>query len=325
MFGPKDSDRLTLLPGEQPEVLWITAIRADIVGADGETPESAEYFCHSVLIRRDRRPLERLRKLELSVQSPKMFTLVQGLNEIRFPQGFGMPVFSDDQLENVAMVMNPVEREAPVRVGVDSRIEYVRASELEQVMKPLFVVPLVAKVPLEAADVDHNDHQHGGDETCLAHDPETQVARSVDRTGRTARSPVSVSDSGIAETGHWYVPPGRHTYRSRLGRLDDKIPFDTKAHYISAHLHPFGESLELIDLTTGETVFKANAKNFPGRIAVEKITHYSSPEGMTINRSHEHEIVAVYDNTTDQDIDSMAVMYLYLHDSIESASSKQGG
>ena len=89
---------------------------------------------------------------------------------------------------------------------------------------------------------------------------------------------------------------------------------DSTAHYIAAHLHPYGESLELIDLTTGESVFRATAHNYPDQVAVENITHYSSVEGLPIYHDHDFEIVAVYNNTTSQDVDSMAVMYLYVHD-----------
>ena len=32
------------------------------------------------------------------------------------------------------------------------------------------------------------------------------------------------------------------------------LPYDTTVHYIAVHLHPFAESLELIDLTTGKNV-----------------------------------------------------------------------
>ena len=310
MFGPTDTDRVTLLQTDEPEVLWITAVRSDIVGADGETPESAEYFCHSVLARHGKAPPERvrqLRKLGLSVQDRKMFTLVQGLNEIRFPRGFGIPVFSNDQFDVLAMAMNPKEREQPVHVGVDSRIEYLRASELDQEMKPLFLVPLVLMVPRETASADHSTHHHGGDDTCLDTDSAEHVVTSVEGS-------VPESHESATHTGHWYVPPGRHTYRQRLAPLRHRIQFDTNVHYIASHLHPFGESLELIDLTTGDTVFKAVARNFPNRVAVENITHYSSREGLAIDRTHEHELVAVYNNTTDQDIDSMAVMYLYVGD-----------
>ena len=301
------------LQTDELELLWITAVRSDMVGADGETPASAEYFCHTSIGHHgephpDR--IRRLRQLGIRNQNRKLFTLVQGLNEIRFPQGFGIPVFSDDQFYIGAMAMNPSEPERPVRVGIDSRIEYVRASELDQEMKPLFLVPLVLRASLEGADAARRKHPHGGDETCLDADSAAPGVRSVDQS--------------TTYTGHWYVPPGRHIYRHRLAPLSNRIPFDTTVHYIASHLHPFGESLELIDLTTGKTVFKATAHNFPDRVAIEEITHYSSREGLTIDRSHEHELVAIYNNTTDQDIDSMAVMYLYLHDSFQSKQARRG-
>ena len=122
-------------------------------------------------------------------------------------------------------------------------------------------------------------------------------------------TPITTSESGQELTGHWYVPPGRHEYRHRLKPL--KMTFDTRAHYIYAHLHPFGESLELIDLTTGRSIFKSTAHNYADQIAVEEITHYSSQEGLPILRDHDYEIVAIYNNTTGHEIDSMAVMYLY--------------
>jgi hypothetical protein len=210
-------------------------------------------------------------------------------------------------------------------VGVDSRIEYVRASEVTQKIEPLFVVPLITMVSVEAGGIDHASHEHEEGESCLGEDDDRTIARSVDRAGATKWSPIITSDSGRRETGHWYVPPGRHVYRHRLKGLASKIPFDTRAHYIASHLHPFGESLELIDVTMGESVFKATAANYPHRIAVETITHYSSREGIPIHSQHEYEIVAVYDNTTGQDIDSMAVMYLYLHDSIAKRAAAGGG
>jgi hypothetical protein len=336
MFGPRDRDFLTLLETDSPEVLWITAIKADMVAADGTTPASPEYFCHSVLSRLPSQPLHRRLLIGPGLgMNEKIFTLVQGLNEIRFPEGFAMPVLSNDRFVSTVMAMNPLERAEPVRVGVDSRIEYVRESELDREMEPLFLVPLVTKLPLEGQginhsshaghDASHENHEHGDDGSCLSPDAGLETARSVDRTGATPRSPITLSDSGILETGHWYVPPGRHVYRYRLGRLDATIPFDTRAHYIASHLHPYGESLELIDLTTGQSVFKAIASNYPDRVAVQNITHYSSREGIPIYGQHEYEIVAVYDNPTGEDVDSMAVMYLYLHDSAEKRAAASGG
>jgi hypothetical protein len=314
MFGPKDLDVVMLLSTDKPEVLWVKAIKAEIVGADGESPESPEYFCHSTFVNSQSQPVRSQKILGPTLgRTQMMFTLVQGMTEVRFPEGFAMPVLSNDSFNNYVMVMNPTERDEPIRVGVDSRIEYARDSELEERMKPLFLLALVTKVPLEGQDGDHASHDHGGEHSCLSAGADVMAAASVDRAGRKF-VPISKSESGVEQTGHWYVPPGRHVYRHRLEPMTESIPYDAKAHYIFAHLHPFGESLELIDLTTGESVFKAFANNYPDQVAVEKITKYSSTEGIPILRDHDYEIVAVYNNTTDQDVDSMAVMYLYLHD-----------
>lgn len=335
MFGPRDRDRLTLLESEEPEVLWVTAIAAQMVGADGVAPQSPEFFCHSAFSRIPTPPQEAARRELLGRRlgrARKMFTLVQGLLEIRFPEGFGMPVLSNDEFVLTAMAMNPIERPEPVRVGVDSRIEFVREADAPGQMKPLYLVPLVAKVPV-ATHRAHASHallhdddashaltegdapeHHGDGETCLSHDGDEQVAASVDRSSTDIGSPVTVNEAGYEQTGHWHVPPGHHEYRYVVEDLARWMPWDTRAHYISAHLHPFGTSLELVDRTTGETVFRAEAENFPDRVALREITSYSSVEGKPVHRDHEYELIATYDNTTDDDVDSMAVMYLYLAD-----------
>ena len=136
---------------------------------------------------------------------------------------------------------------------------------------------------------------------------------------------LSASYVTLQETGHWYVPPGRHVYRYKVKNIANSVLFDTRAHYIGAHLHPFGESLELLDLTTGESVFKSVAENLPDRIALDYITHYSSVEGIPIDPDHEYELVAVYNNTTGGDVDSMAVMYMYLEDTNRPRPAKSQG
>ena len=86
---------------------------------------------------------------------------------------------------------------------------------------------------------------------------------------------------------------------------------DTTVHYIAVHLHPFAESLELRDVTTGETVYKSEATNALFKIGLERVAHFASPEGIPIYKDHEYELVSVYNNTTDEPQDSMAVMFLY--------------
>ena len=92
------------------------------------------------------------------------------------------------------------------------------------------------------------------------------------------------------------------------------LDYDTTVHYIAVHLHPFAESLELRDLTTDQTIFKSKAKNFKDEIGLEVVDFFSSKEGILLYKDHDYEIVSVYNNTTEEDQDSMAVMYLYLLD-----------
>ncbi len=91
-----------------------------------------------------------------------------------------------------------------------------------------------------------------------------------------------------------------------------QLPFDTSVHYIGVHLHPFAESLELRDLTTGKTVFKSEVRGPRERVGIEHVEYFSSPEGISVFEGHEYELVSPYNNSTEVDQDSMAVMFLYL-------------
>jgi len=85
-------------------------------------------------------------------------------------------------------------------------------------------------------------------------------------------------------------------------------------HYIAVHLHPFAESIELRDLTTGESVFRSTAEGFDDRIGIRRVQHFEHVEGISMFAGHEYELVSVYNNTTERDQDSMAVLLLYMLD-----------
>jgi hypothetical protein len=51
-----------------------------------------------------------------------------------------------------------------------------------------------------------------------------------------------------------------------------------------------------------------------GRIGIDRIEHFESVEGVRLYTDHQYELVSTYDNTSDADADSMAVMYMYMRD-----------
>jgi len=307
MMGPYSEQRIELGKADDAdgsELLWIVGYRAVMVGPDGETPVPQEFMCHSNL---DVDVASHAEALGISPSfSSRLFTLSQGQLEVRFPAGFGLPMRSDESLSLTTQVLNlnldlaATGEELEVRHKVT--VEYVRDAEVGSGMKALFPTSAYGLALLEGDD-GYFGVRRPDDET---HGPGCMVADS-------ASEHAYEDGMGRKFTGHWVVEPGREVNRTLVTRLM-QIPYDTTLHYIAVHLHPFAESLELRDLTTGETLFESAAENFDDHIGLARVDSFSSREGIPVYADHEYELVSVYDNTTDEDQDSMAVMYLYLHD-----------
>ena len=155
------------------------------------------------------------------------------------------------------------------------------------------------------------------------------TVRSKARRGIAARAPAQVNLNGM-RLGSQRKPSRMSTVvtistsscvSARSGAENHtnvtrsmNLPFDATVHYVATHLHPFAQSLELRDLMTGESVYTSRARNFEDRIGLAEVDHYSSDEGFELYQGHEYELVSIYDNTSGEDQDSMAVMFLYLLD-----------
>ena len=300
MKGPSSTQAIQL--GEQTprELLWITGYRATMVGPDGHEPQSQEFMCHSNL------DLDIKHHANLfgwdKVATQRLFTLSQGQYDISFPPGFGVPIFSDEVLSLATQVLNHNIEDQKFQVRHKVEIDYVRQAELGSPLKPLFMAAATGLVSLERTqgyfnvkNPDHEEHGPG----CLV------------GSGATGHSYTEAFGRKFA--GHWTVKPGREVNRT-LATTWMNLPFDTRVHYIAIHLHPFAESLELRDLTTGTSVFKSGVRSPFDRIGIDHVEHFSSEEGIPVFKDHEYELVSVYNNTTSEDQDSMAVMFLYALD-----------
>ena len=69
-----------------------------------------------------------------------------------------------------------------------------------------------------------------------------------------------------------------------------------------------------LSLTEDRTVYLSRTRPSAGRIGLDHVDFFSSEEGIPLSTRHEYELVSTYDNTTSENQDSMAVMYLYLLD-----------
>lgn len=302
MKGPRTTTELRISDGEEPELIWITGFSAQMVEPDGETQMSQEFMCHSNLDI-DSKTHKYLFQSKRNPLNDRMFTLSQGQYEVEFPEGFGMPILSPEALTLTTQVLNLNYENPDIKTRHKIKIKYVRDSDLQTPMIPLMKIFSNSLKRLDETEngyfnlVSANDELHGSG--CLL--------------GESAGENIIRDEFERRYTGHWVVKPGREVNTTLITDML-KVPYDTNIHYIAIHLHPFAESLELRDLTTGETVFKSHAKNLKGRVGLDKVDYYSSPEGLPIYKGHEYQLISTYNNTTDEDHDSMAVIYMYAQD-----------
>ncbi|MCC5025015.1 MAG: hypothetical protein J6386_20475 [Candidatus Synoicihabitans palmerolidicus] len=300
MMGPSAMQEFSLTTTDEPELLWMVSFRAEMVNADGTELLPQEYMCHSNLDI-DIAAYRQLMEWE-KVASPRLFTLSQGQFEVKFPAGFGIPLVSWQPLTLNSQVLNVNEPEINQRVRHRITIEFVRDRNLTEPMTPLFMSAAQAMVLVEGDGGywgidDANPAKHG--EACA-------IGTSASQAGNT-------DQFGQQFSAHWVVPPGEHVYHS-LATNWLSLPFDTTAHYVAVHLHPFDEYIELVDLTEGRTVFRSEATNRSTGIGLEEVEFFANADGIPLWQDHEYQVKTLYNNPTAVVQDSMAVMYFYLKD-----------
>jgi hypothetical protein len=305
MLGPYAQQEVFLVESETPELLWITGYETEVVDATDGSEVSQEFVCHANLDFEPREYMDTFR-MRHGV-SGRVFTLSQGQQRIDFPDGFGVPILSTQPFQLTTQVLNLNLEDPDLTVRHRVTIDFVRDREVppERPMKPLYQAAVQGFKSLE----DHGIHYGVGTEHV-----DTEVHGPGCGVGMPAVMSAEESDPlGQRFTSHWVVEPGREVNRSLVTHFLN-LPWDTTAHYIAVHLHPFAESLELIDRTTGETVFRAEVDPADGKIGIDRVDHLASAEGIRLYKGHEYELVSVYENTSVENQDSMAVMYMYLLD-----------
>ncbi len=212
---------------------------------------------------------------------------------LQLPSGFGIPlqqIIGDLEepwrdVSLLGMVLNNHDRDLSAEVNLRFLIDYVSAS-----------------APNATESV---DKLYRASVTVLPHRGVTVL------TGE----PLAASElppTAHGKTGHWMVPPGRQAIRQRHAKL---VPGPTRVHYGVVHVHNYGSSVKLTDLTDGRVLWETQAEydSDLDHAQISRIPVYSSDTGFVMYPDHTYEIESVYDNQSDAPVDAMAVMYLYHH------------
>jgi hypothetical protein len=335
MEGPAGNQPLLKLSpgGTDDEVLFVTAVSSQVVDKDNRAGASAEFFCHANLTLNPKTSSPD--KHNASFAQPthmdwRLATLVPGSMSLQLPEGFGVPVRNGTLLDYYTMALNQNPGVPSQQIRIKSRIDFTRAPStralfrrsvyVHQQYREMQDAPVGVQAAAQAAEhagaacgQSCNRNQLGKDASLFidlavpAHPGATCCVSNASAGGL-------LKQFGADNTIHWMVPPGRHSFKTDVS-AQMELPYDTTAHLITGHLHPYGKSMRLVDKHSGKVVFEITSQDFRDKIGVQRMSEILSPAGTPIRKDSQLELVADYENTTDHPIDAMAIMYLYLAES----------
>lgn len=219
------------------ERVWVIGYKSDILDAKGLTPRE-NYLCHTFFS--DQRVAQHDDR-EMSGIYSDAFT-----PEVRVPEGFGIPLSSDQRLHWMPMFNN--RGDEPVRVAMRVVLTVIRATDLKKPLKPLYA-------SLRSVQMPHL----------------------------------------------FFVPPGRDERQSTF-----ELPFNGRIHFLGTHIHPYGVSIELYNVSRKEQVWIGKRTG----AADGAMQTYSSTDGYPIRAGEAYRINTVYENPTTDKIDAMAGLFM---------------
>ncbi len=278
MIGPEDVVDFKLTKDAAPELVWIVGAYLEVVDKDGN-PTSGEFICHT----------------SFYSENASLYTkdaLIGETNPHHVKSGPG----SEGFLGYKFLDINQGATDIKFPQG--------------------FGIPQMSDEPLIFNSMIMN-HQADKDPFDIQVRARLDYVRDKDLKAEMKSLDLRIIYTELTVNGrtgaHWMVPPGRHEYRTFLNK-GLGLPDDVSVHLITAHMHPYAESVELWDRKEDKLVFKANAKNFSDKIGVQHIDHFASTQGMELYKDHIYEIKSVYDNPTDKPIDAMGMLYIFYHE-----------
>ena len=307
MQGPYDL-RPTYLNEGKEELIWLTGYRTTMLDSEGK-PVSDGFMCHNNLNIQDKQASPW--RVKTHGSNIRLFTLTEGQTEVQLPVGFALPLHSGTPLEVVSQVLNHNEPEANFAVQQHTEISY-----FPEDASPFHFKPLYQQSVFVTKQTDGPVGDFGSSLLCNAYEVDSGAAGSAPNSPGHHAVPYNPyqDEFGRHYTGHWEIGAGPEVLITDVTQMIN-LEFDTRIHYIGAHLHPFGESLTLLDATTGDTLHTIYAKNHSDRIGLQEIGHYSSAEGIPVFKGHTYHLISTYVGTESLDRHTaMATLFLFLHD-----------
>jgi hypothetical protein len=293
MEGPKSSNFLQL--SQDSTLLWITGFHVKALDSKTRKQVSNDFICHTNVDFNDVKYFSNFHlESRIGTQYPRMTSLSHGLEDFSFPKGYGVPMKGNDLLYVTTESLNHNYPNANYLIKHEVAIDYTKKSTP---MKPLMCRTVFVMLPYDKADP-FKEPTDPGKDYCIP----------VETKNHSYEMP-----DGKVLSGHWVIPPGKHSYRSSI---DDQLQMtdSLRLHAAATHVHPFATALTIFDRTANRVIFKCHIENHKNSIGITKIDAFSSEAGVWLYKNHHYDLIEEVNNTTTIDQDMMGSMFLFFYD-----------
>ncbi len=294
MEGPKVM-RSFQLDHTKSELVWLTSFKTQAFSTNEVDPLSNDYVCHTNVDFYDGEHYSRWQlDKRIGLHYPRLTSMSNGIEYYEFPEGFGFPVFTNENLFIATQALNHNIKGDAFSIKHRITIDYLSHNKN---MRPLMSKTIFIMLPF-----DSNNPFSGPTED------NPNLCIPIETKNHSYKT-----DSGESLSGHWVIFPGKETYKfdvtSQLQLKDS-----TTMHHIATHLHPFSETLAFRDKTIDSTLFTSKAENFTDKIGLKNVSYFSSSKGIMLYPDHKYELELHTNNTTSINQDMMASMFVFLYD-----------
>ena len=295
MEGPKAMTSFQI-DYTKDDLVWITSFETKAMSTNEVDQLSYDYVCHTNIDFYDGEHYSRWNLNDrIGEQYPRLTSMSNGIEAYKFPEGFGFPVFTNENLFVATQTLNHNIKGDAFTVKHDVTLGYKPNSPN---MKPLMSRTVFVMLPYDN-DKPFQGPTENNPNMCLP--VETKNHSYLDEEGQHL-------------SGHWVIFRGKETYRYDITK-QLQLKDSTTMHQIAVHLHPFAEELEFRDKTTDSSLFVSKAENYTDKIGLKKVSYFSSAEGIMLHPDHKYELILKTNNTTSINQDMMASMFVFLYDS----------
>lgn len=294
MEGPKVMSSFQL-DYKKNELVWITSFETKAISTNEIDQLSNDYVCHTNVDFYDGEHYSRWDlNNRIGEQYPRLTSMSNGIEQYAFPEGFGFPVFTNENLFLATQTLNHNIKTEPFSLKHQINIGFKKHNNT---MKPLMSKTVFVMLPYNSENPFEGLTENNPN-MCLPVE---------------TKNHSYTNNNGESLSGHWVVFPGKEMYKYDITH-QLQLKDSTTMHHIATHLHPFAETLAFRDKTLDSTLFISKAENYIDKIGLKKVTYFSSKEGIMLYPDHDYELVLTVNNTTKENQDMMASMFVFLYD-----------